>query len=681
MESLQSRHVHDVSGGMMSMGAGVPSLFYMQQIFWAFIGAAIGVAALANLLNHILYRQRMSASRTIPNPAKPKSFFFQAHATISAIAREYSYYSSPLSFRNTRFYLPPMGSMTILVAYIVLIVVCCLYAFNPEDLLQWEDIGYRSGFIAISQIPLIVLLAGKRNIIGFFTGVGYERLNYLHRWVARSLLFTVLIHMGFWMTEWGKFDYIMVKIKTDSLTQYGIAAGSVLAWLVVSSVAPIRGLCYEIFVVQHIVSYLGFLVIVYLHVPKENRIWVWLPLGFWAFDRLVRAIYLVYNNTSLFHANSTGLLACRATFEPLDDSHTRITIANPPVSWRAGQHVFLACHPVAPLSSHPFTIASLPSDGKMEFIVRAKKGATKRFFKYAEKVYPSLPSSSSQKKSSRGVLIDGPYAAIRPLRQFDRLVFIAGSTGATFTMPLMRDIVQEWKGISSSQSKLSLEPAGGAVTRQIHFVWVVKRQKTVSWLSAQLGQAIADVEALRNEGHDVELDISIYVTCDETLTTGQSSLNGDAPTAGRRLEYVDEKATAESIAAVSPLTSSSCTTNECCCTRVLASEDTVTAPCTCGSNSDPRNIRASSTSSISVEKSNGALASRTVMLSGRPHVANIIRKSAELALGEMAVVVCGPAGLVQSTRNAAVRISDERAVHKGTGAQGIWVHAEAFGYA
>jgi ferric-chelate reductase len=28
-----------------------------------------------------------------------------------------------------------------------------------------------------------------------------------------------------------------------------------------------------------------------------------------------------------------------------------------------------------------------------------------------------------------------------------------------------------------------------------------------------------------------------------------------------------------------------------------------------------------------------------------------------------------------------VRVSNERAVHKGSGAQGIYVHAEAFGYA
>ena len=172
---------------------------------------------------------------------------------MSVIIREYDYYSLPLSFRKTHFYLPPVGSTTILVAYAVLIVVCAFYKLDPEDLLQWEDVGYRVGFIAICQIPLIVLLAGKRNTIGFLTGVGYERLNWLQRWVARALL-TVLIHMGFFLTEWGKYDYIVTKIKEDPLTQKGIIACSILLWLVLSSVAPIQNLSYEIFVVQHIIS-------------------------------------------------------------------------------------------------------------------------------------------------------------------------------------------------------------------------------------------------------------------------------------------------------------------------------------------------------------------------------------------------------------------------------------------
>src|SRR6266536_1984883 len=158
--------------------AGVPDLFHMQRIFWAFVGTAIGVATIANILNRILYCQRLSAIRTDRNAAKPKSLFFQVHATMSAIIRESTYYSRPFSFRNLHFYLPPAGPVMIMMSYIVLIVVCSFYRLDTKDFLQWEDIGYRTGFIAVAQLPLIVLLSGKRNIIGFLTGVGYERLNW-----------------------------------------------------------------------------------------------------------------------------------------------------------------------------------------------------------------------------------------------------------------------------------------------------------------------------------------------------------------------------------------------------------------------------------------------------------------------------------------------------------------------
>lgn len=642
----------------------------MQDVFWAFVGTAIGVATLANLLNQILARQRISACQNGSSPAKPKSLFFKAHATFSAVVRETSNYSTPLTFRNVHFYLPPMGSVLIMVAYLVLIIVSLFYRFKLESFLQWEQIAYRAGFIGVTQLPLIILLSGKRNIIGFFTGMGYERLSWLHRWTARALLFTIFIHVGYWFTIWNKYDYAGTKVK-ELLTRQGIAAGSVLLWIVISSVGPIRGLSYEFFVVQHIISWIGFFTALYFHIPAENKIWIWLPLGFWVFDRVVRAGFLFYNNFSIFHKGKSGVLACKATFEPVDETHTRITISNPPVTWKAGQHMVLSCHPLAPLSSHPFTIASLPEDGRMEFIVHAKKGATRRFFRYASKLSPTLPQSTAP-AMGRSVLIEGPYSRIRPLRQFDSVVFVAGSTGATFTVPLMRDIVQQWTGKSQSSSRNIFSPPAGAVTTHIRFIWVIKKRSSVEWFATQLQQVIQDVNTLRNEGRDIAVEISIYVTCDDTLTSGQSSINGDSKQGCNDLSttssFDEKKEIGEMIETVNSRSSSS---EGCCCTRVVEDEDAITRPCNCASRTP--------TYSPILEKPKPITS--IPLLTGRPNISNIIRKTAELARGEMAVVVCGPKALIQFTRNAAVAISDDRAVHKGTGAQGIYVHAECFGYA
>jgi hypothetical protein len=44
--------------GSTSTGGGVPALLVFPQIYWAVVGVTVGIAALANLINIILYRQR-----------------------------------------------------------------------------------------------------------------------------------------------------------------------------------------------------------------------------------------------------------------------------------------------------------------------------------------------------------------------------------------------------------------------------------------------------------------------------------------------------------------------------------------------------------------------------------------------------------------------------------------------
>ncbi len=50
----------DGSMGNMSVGNDVPSLFYLQQMFWAVIGAAIASATVVNIYNKLLWRQRLA---------------------------------------------------------------------------------------------------------------------------------------------------------------------------------------------------------------------------------------------------------------------------------------------------------------------------------------------------------------------------------------------------------------------------------------------------------------------------------------------------------------------------------------------------------------------------------------------------------------------------------------------
>jgi len=653
-----------------------------------------------------------------PSPAKPKSFFFTTVATITAISREIAYASlPPLSYKQIVLRTPPLGPMLLVIANLIFLIVLCFYGLDPRDQWQRENIGYRTGFITICQLPLLFLLSGRKNIVGMLTGFGYERLNWLHRWAARCLLFTATIHMGYWFADWAPYNYISVKVTTDPITKHGVIAWSLLVWIVVSSMAPIRGWNYEFFVVQHLLSFAAFVTMVYIHTPAEVHVWIWIPVGLFVFDRLVRAASVLYNSLSIFHPRhrARGLWACTATLTPLSHNTTRITIANPPIKWAAGQHVFLSCHSIVPLQSHPFTIASLPCDGKMEFIIQSKKGGTRRFFSHAERFHTALPvfTTDGSITKGKGVAIEGPYGRIRPLHQFDSVVFLAGSTGATFTLPLMRDIVSSWY-----ESHLCGMPFGRLqlVTRNIRFVWVVKSLGQLSWFSDQLSHVALDLERWRSAfGGWAQVEMSVYMTCDESLTAVEptscpppivSPIALPKASHGQVEEMPSGQLSNEKASLkekgddLSIRSFSSTSTNEseprgtcgpdgtCCCTSTVNDEDAIsTIVCTCNCTPSESSLPSHDVSPANVKSSlqdtpkpTPSLHPSITVLAGRPNPRNIIRKTLEQALGESAVVVCGPRGLVDDVRRSVVGLSDERAVHKGTGAQGIYLHTEAFGY-
>lgn len=75
-----------------------------------------------------------------------------------------------------------------------------LYSFVPQPL-YWQSIQFgspplaiRSGMLAVSLMPWIVALSMKANFITLLTGIGHERLNVLHRWLAYICLVLSLIH-------------------------------------------------------------------------------------------------------------------------------------------------------------------------------------------------------------------------------------------------------------------------------------------------------------------------------------------------------------------------------------------------------------------------------------------------------------------------------------------------------
>ena len=511
--------------------------------------------------------------------------------------------------------------------------------------------------------------------MGFLTGSSYERLNWIHRWVARCMFITASIHMGYFFKLWDFYLFRDKKLEGDIISRRGLGAYCILIWIMFSSVAPIRNLCYEVFVIQHAISYIGFITMVVLHVPVKALNWIWVPIALFFTDRLVRTLYILYNNFSIFHPTSASpgsIITCKATFTALPDRATLVTIPNPPFRWSPGQHVFLSCPTLLPLQSHPFTITSLPSDKSCDFIIRAHRGGTHRLFRYA--------SSSLPPVTSNGVFIDGPYGRIRPLEQFDTVVLIAGSTGATFTVPLLRDLVRRYQEVKEGKGKR-------LVTQKVKFVWVVKNRNQVGWFARALQETLEAMEQVKeHEGEGgLVVEMSVYITCDDTLTSEHGLFEPDSSSSISSPNSRDTDIPSESSDEKPKL----CGGDRCCCINiVLEAKDgddkiTSTTPtkpvCTCGMPVSPTPTNTHPTPRPTLH-SLLSLPPCTTIKTGRPAIRSLINKELEQSRGEAAVAVCGPKGLIELVRHEVVGLCDERAVCKGSGAMGVYLHTEGFGW-
>ena len=229
-------------------------------------------------------------------------------------------------------------------------------------------------------------------------------------------------------------------------------------------------------------------------------------------------------------------------------------------------------------------------------------------------------------------------------------------------------------------------------------MWVVKSGNQLEWFREQLSQAIEDTKQVQKAGLDVQVSISLYVTCDDAFTTKHS---GDSQETRPSLQCQSEEfvsapcsssikekpqATVQEVEKESRQAARTAGHKNCCCRGDVDENDMDAPVCTCSCCGIEEIGGDDSSSSMTDIKKGGKgnalplLHPQIKLYSGRPMIKDIMRSSLEHALGESAVVACGPRGLLQDVRHAAVSLSDERAVHKGTGAQGIWLHTEGFGY-
>lgn len=446
----------------------------------------------------------LSALATDRSHHSTRKFFPQEQPIPKASLPEVEHHSTPSVIRNTLaafryiFYRPipnirlhkrlrPIVFPSIGVCLLVFAALAftLLYSFVPQPL-YWASIQFgspplaiRSGMIAVALMPWIVGLSMKANLISVLTGIGHERLNVLHRWLAYIFLVLSIIHtVPFYVTpvwDGGMQEFhALLKAQQSGVYIYGtgIAALVPTIFLCVHSLGPLRRKFYELFVVVHVPVSIALLGLLFWHCHNYLTSWhyLWATTAIWLASYVFRLLYLNWTNPFRI---SWGV-GEEAAVTVLEDNAVKVTIPTQ-VRWKPGQYIYLRMPGVSFFENHPFTIASLCSDDypseygeqyrDMVVVFRPFGGFTKKVLDSALDHGPWWTYRA---------FIDGPYGGMRRSPDsFEHVVLVAGGTGITAVVSHLLDLIKRMRD-------------GKAVTKSIHLIWALKRPETMEWFKEEL---------------------------------------------------------------------------------------------------------------------------------------------------------------------------------------------------
>ncbi|KAF8201138.1 hypothetical protein K438DRAFT_1671354 [Mycena galopus ATCC 62051] len=332
--------------------------------------------------------------------------------------------AAPLSTR-----ISPGFTVAHLVVFLVYLSVL-VYPLSVATAGPFVDLD-RAGWIAISQLPLVVLFASKNNLLGMMLGDGYASLNFFHRFAARVIILGCNAHGLGYIFKWSQAGTFKAEIKVLANT-HGLLALVAVNFMFIFSTAFFRSRFYRIFVSTHILGFAILLPALWFHKP-QLRPYIYVALGFYGLDHFLRLV-----KTRMYNA----------VVRPLPDmGTTRIEVPQLNAGWRAGQHVRLrvlssALGLTGWAESHPFTIASV-SGGPEGLVLMVKKSGdwTNKLFDFAK----AGGYTEAGVGRNVNVVLEGPYGGLGHMmaHSYSAAVFVVGGSGISFAMAVIQDLIDK----------------------------------------------------------------------------------------------------------------------------------------------------------------------------------------------------------------------------------------------
>ncbi|PCH37162.1 hypothetical protein WOLCODRAFT_140747 [Wolfiporia cocos MD-104 SS10] len=336
-----------------------------------------------------------------------------------------------------------VGKAILLLAYLALLMASALIDVNLFTA------PARLGYVAVSQLPIIYIMASKNTVFGALIGKGYEKLNYLHRFAGRVAVFCVNAHALAYFAKWSQDGTIASHMETNH--KWGCVALGAMDILFLFSLTPVRQTCYQLFFVTHCIAGVVVLVAVVYHEPWAIP-YIEIAAALYGFDRLVRLIQTRIVTAHLRPIPELGM--------------TRIEIPSVNAGWRAGQHVRIKVLSTGMgvtgwAESHPFTIASVAkSRGEEGLVLMCKKAGdwTNKLFEVAQRTEYEAESVGRNVK----VVLNGPYGGPGHalIHSYSGAVIVTGGSGITYALSTIQELMQK-----SSE--------GASRVRHVELVWSV----------------------------------------------------------------------------------------------------------------------------------------------------------------------------------------------------------------
>ncbi|KAI9035330.1 NADPH oxidase family protein [Aspergillus affinis] len=152
---------------------------------------------------------------------------------------------------------------------------------------------------------------------------------------------------------------------------------------------------------------------------------------------------------------------------------------------KPGSYSFLWIPSVRLFEIHPFTMVSTDPT---EFLIRVYDGFARELYGLAWK----------EPERALRCSIDGGYGQVPNFIAFDRIILLAGGSGASFTFAIALSVLQQAAAANTSKT--------------IDFIWAVKHQEALNWFEIELTQ-------LRESSN---INVFIYVTR-EGISSGDAT--------------------------------------------------------------------------------------------------------------------------------------------------------------